>query len=259
MPLHIGFLIAAFLLDRPTSLGKTGCQAARASEWAGRRCRMEIGGSEDGFAEGALRATEAGEGVELSAASAAMSSLDALQARLDRKLQALGASDVAPPSAATPRSSFSKESSAETRRLADAKLEAMRRKKSGAAEVEHAAEIATAVRDARRWLDAGLPRRAEKELAAVSGYVSLSSESGGEFHLLLADVLEADANNRGAEARRLLQRLADESTSSSVRWKAERRLSRSASSGGGSAAGPSSSELGSLFGQQFGLGDGRQW
>ena len=256
--LHIGFLLAAILLDQFTSLGKTGCQAARASEWAGRRCRMEIGGGEDGFAEGALRATEAGEGVELSAASDAMSSLDALQARLDGKLKALGASDVAPPPAATSRSSFSKESSAETRRLADAKLEAMRRKKSGAAEVEHAAEIATAVRDARRWLDAGLPRRAEKELAAVSGYVSLSSESGGEFHLFLADVLEADAN-RGAEARRLLQRLAGESTSSSVRWKAERRLSGSASPGGGSAAGPSSSELGSLFGQQFGLGDGRQW
>mmetsp|Transcript_43569 Transcript_43569/g.139872 ORF Transcript_43569/g.139872 Transcript_43569/m.139872 type:complete len:121 (+) Transcript_43569:26-388(+) len=67
--LHIGFLLAAILLDQFTSLGKTGCQAARASEWAGRRCRMEIGGGEDGFAEGALRATEAGEGVELSAAS----------------------------------------------------------------------------------------------------------------------------------------------------------------------------------------------
>ena len=94
--LHIGFLLAAILLDQFTSLGKTGCQAARASEWAGRRCRMEIGGGEDGFAEGALRATEAGEGVELSAASDAMSSLDALQARLDGKLKALGASDVAP-------------------------------------------------------------------------------------------------------------------------------------------------------------------
>jgi len=195
------------------------------------------------------RAADVGAAADLgSTASDAQSRLDALQRRMDERLTSMGALDAPPPPPAE-RGAFSMRSSDATRREADAMLLQMRRKKSGEAEAEHASAIQAARKMAQSWLAAGLPQRAEKELLSVAAFVSFKTEVGGEFHLQLADMIERCG--RQSEARRMMGRVADETGSSSLRWRAEQQA-------GGTTWTPrgadSSSELGSLFGDQFGGG-----
>eukprot|EP00962_Isochrysis_galbana_P042751 scaffold16061_cov116-Isochrysis_galbana.AAC.4 len=238
--------VLLLLLLQPSAVA---CWASptRSASALGLRCHVRCAEADGKDLEGLLNAASA---VDLgTAASEAQSGLDALQARANARFRALGVSD-APPPPPPPRSAFTTRSSDATRREADAMLDRLRRKRSGEAEVEHAEAISGARRMARSWLDASLPHRAESELRSVLEYVSLRTEVGGEFHLQLAQVI--DACGRQSEARRMLARVVDETESSSIRWRAQRQAGEGV--GGGGAAG--GSELGSLFGKQFG---GDQW
>eukprot|EP00967_Tisochrysis_lutea_P155323 scaffold310601_cov31-Tisochrysis_lutea.AAC.1 len=190
-------------------------------------------------------AAVAGATVNLgTAASDARSGLDALGRRSEERLRALGALDGPP--LPPPRSAFTTRSSDETRAEANAMLEQMRKKKSGEAEAEYAAVIGAAQKMAQSWLDAGLPQRAEKELRGVVGYVSYGTEFGGEFHLQLAQVI--DKCGRPLEARRMLMRVVEETSSSSIRWRAQQQAGFVAT---GLDSSSSNSELSSLFGKHI--------
>lgn len=127
-------------------------------------------------------------------------------------------------------------------------MENRRKRDSGALEVEHAAAITRACTAAKQWLGAGLSDRALSELNAVQDYCSFSTEVGAAFHMQRASVLEAC--KQPAQARRVLQRVMSDASSSSQRWSAEQALERSLDSSGGKRAASDSpkSEFSGLFG-----------
>ena len=141
------------------------------------------------------------------------------------------------------RSTFSKSNAAATSEAAEAALYRMRRRETGELEVEHADAIARAIRASGQWMDAKLPARALSELQEIENFMSISSEGGAAFHLLLAKATEANGNR--AAARRIYQRVSSGAKSSSQRWQADQVLN----AGGAGPSSPSQpNELGGLFG-----------
>jgi hypothetical protein len=109
-------------------------------------------------------------------------------------------------------------------------------------EAPNAEAIANARLAARQWLEVERAERAEVSLSRVSQYVSHSSDLGAAFHIEHAQALEACG--KGLAARRMLQRVSAEATSSTLRWQAERALERAM---GVQPRRDGQNEMGSLF------------
>ena len=181
------------------------------------------------------------------AGDAGAKALEDMQAAMERRLESLGASTEPPPPPSPPgsfRSEFSKSNAAATNEAAAAALYRMRRRETGELEVEYAETIARAIRAANQWMDAKLPARALSELQEIENYMSISSEGGGAFHILLAKVTEANGNR--AAAKRIWQRISAGAKSSSQRWQADQALG--AGGAPSSSSQPANPEMNNLFG-----------
>lgn len=184
------------------------------------------------------------------AGASGSSALEAMQAKMNRRLESLGASEGAPPKKEPKlqRGAFSVSDASAGREAAEERLRRMRMKDTGELETVHATDIAKSQRVARQWLDAGLNERAMGELKKVEKLCSYKTSVGADFQLFFATV--AEACGRPGEARRVRQRVMSEAGSSSQRWQAERALEKSSPSvtqQQKASAAASSSELSQLF------------
>ena len=185
--------------------------------------------------------------VDLGGASdSAAKELEDLEAKMAKRLEAMGAAKVIPPPPPPrERGAFSISNAAAGKEAAAAALAKLRRRETGELEKEHAEQIARALRASQQWLDAKLPVRAKSELDEVKPFMTYTSELGATFFLLYAKV--ATSNGEKALARRTLLQVSKDASSSSQRWQADQALERS---GGASPSSPSApNEMGNLFQQ----------
>jgi hypothetical protein len=218
------------------------------------------------------------------AAASGASKLEKLQAEMEKRFEALGASTAPPPppAAPPPRSAFTRTDSSAGRDRAEETLRLLRRKETGELEIEKGDQIARAQSIAQQWLDAGLAERASAELSAVEKFVSYQTDVGATYHLMLArgereesspqpsptitptsqtDRTEAnpdrpvrcpravaEACGRVNEAKRLRQRIMTDALSSSQRWQAEKALEKASPSRPIPSDSSSTQEISKLWG-----------
>ena len=212
-----------------------------------RRSTVRLSGASGGDDDDLLaRATDVGSEVLGDASNKGNAALEALEARLNARLESMGAQREVPKQEQTAArgSGFAISNAAGTSEEAAERLYRMRMKDNGLLEADNADAIARAQKLCQQWLDAGLTERALTELTSVEKLVSYKTEVGALFHLLYAKV--CDSCGRTAQAKRILQRVMNEAGSSSHRWQAEQALERSVG-GGAKGATTEKSEYTGLF------------